>query len=446
MGGAALGAGAGYVAPRVASHMAAGKTLGQAAKGVGGDIAAGARGLKNKAVAPARRAQSNKAITEAGRVTNPTQQSSARFHQSLKDNVSPEVMGNVKKAIPPEMAAMGMTPEAAAQLMNMGSKAGEGFATSAGRQIASQASRGVAGAPIRRIARDAATGAASPLAKAASIAFENLSPQGRSQRRAAESVGKLIKHLKEKKSSSDSPYMLDQLHIEPKIRKFKAEAPEVKHRVKQAMLPTSGMGASKNINDPAKRLAESQKVGVPEMQTAKVKPVNTKIAFSESAYSGGTGNGPLRNYASHIPAFVSPPVKTAGPPSEDDGKESKEERKSHRVNVARGLMAGGTLAGAGLGALSGKKRALMGAALGLSAGTVAGFRYAAKDSTKQAAMADELAKLNAITSPQSQLGKTQRIGAPKVTAPSGPSIQQVAKPVGPGSGTPQPGATKSGAI
>lgn len=86
----------------------------------------------------------------------------------------------------------------------------------------------------------------------------------------------------------------------------------------------------------------------------------------------------------------------------------------------------------------------MGAALGLSAGTVAGFRYGAKDALKkQASMADELMKLNAISSPQGQLGKTQRIGAPKVTAPPGPSIHQIAKPVG--FGRPAPGATK-GAI
>ena len=111
-----------------------------------------------------------------------------------------------------------------------------------------------------------------------------------------------------------------------------------------------------------------------------------KRAFTESMYSGGLGPGPSR-YFNHGPRPSTQPIgqKTAGPPGE-----------------------------------GGKK--------------------------KVAAMADELMKLNAIVSPMSQLGKSQKVGALKVTAPPGPSIQQVAKPVGVGTGTPQPGATKSGAI
>jgi uncharacterized membrane protein len=59
----------------------------------------------------------------------------------------------------------------------------------------------------------------------------------------------------------------------------------------------------------------------------------------------------------------------------------------------------------------------------------------------QKAMADELGKSAAITSAVSQLRKAQRVGLPKVSKPPGPSIQQVAKPVG--FGKPLAGATKT---
>lgn len=105
-----------------------------------------------------------------------------------------------------------------------------------------------------------------------------------------------------------------------------------------------------------------------------------KQAFAVSQYSGDLGPGRFVNYASHIPPFTHPPVKTAGPPSEDKGKK------------------------------------------------------------KMSAMRDELAKLNAIASPEAQLHKAQQVGSIKVTAPPGPSIHQIAKPVG--FGRPAPGATK----
>ncbi len=107
----------------------------------------------------------------------------------------------------------------------------------------------------------------------------------------------------------------------------------------------------------------------------------SKVGFAPSAYSGPLSDGNSTKYTSYIPPFKNPPVKTAGPPSE-------------------------------------KK-------------------------IKSAAMLDELCKLNGIISPKSQLNKTLKVGAPKASKPPGPSIQQIAKPIG--YGRPQPGATK-GAI
>lgn len=145
-------------------------------------------------------------------------------------------------------------------------------------------------------------------------------------------------------------------------------------REKKAMIPGAGAFAStvqKGLMNPAKKLQQSQLIGVPKMEQPKVAPLNIKVGFATSQYSGSLGEGRFTNYASHIPPFVSPPVKTAGPPSEEKAKK-----------------------------------------------------------TKMAAMVDELAKLNAVNSPASQLAKAQKIGGPKVTAPPGPSIQMVAKPVG----------------
>jgi hypothetical protein len=62
---------------------------------------------------------------------------------------------------------------------------------------------------------------------------------------------------------------------------------------------------------------------------------------------------------------------------------------------------------------------------------------------KMACMREELEKLNAF-SPQSQLSSSQKEGVPKTTAPPGPSIADISKPVG--YGMPLAGATKSGTI
>lgn len=58
---------------------------------------------------------------------------------------------------------------------------------------------------------------------------------------------------------------------------------------------------------------------------------------------------------------------------------------------------------------------------------------------RAAAMRDELAKLNAVQSPEAQITRSQKVGENKLTT-KGPSVQMLAKPVG--FGTPQPGAIK----
>jgi hypothetical protein len=149
---------------------------------------------------------------------------------------------------------------------------------------------------------------------------------------------------------------------------------------KTGMIPSAGQGlkaAQKSMQPAPQRLVKSQNIGVPSFKMPEPKPLN-KIGFAQSAYSGPLSDGNSTKYESYIPPFRNPPVKTAGPPSEDKGK--------------------------------------------------------------TAAMLDELCKLNNVISVQGQLTKTKKVGAPKASAPPGPSIQQVAKPVG--FGTPIAGATK----
>jgi len=119
------------------------------------------------------------------------------------------------------------------------------------------------------------------------------------------------------------------------------------------------------------------------------KAASIKLAFTESIYSGGTsiGAGSL-NYAAGIPAFVNPPVKTAGPPSEQSPR---------------------------------KKAAI----------------------TKLSAMVDELMKLNAVNAItiQGRASQARRVGQPGTSSKPGPSLAQITKPIG--YGQPIEGATKA---
>jgi hypothetical protein len=133
-------------------------------------------------------------------------------------------------------------------------------------------------------------------------------------------------------------------------------------------------------SSPAHALAADLTTGA---QTPMAKAASAKLAWTESEYSGGTSIGAGNiDYRSYIPPFKNPPVKTAGPPSEKDAK-----------------------------------------------------------ITKMAAMRDEIMKLNAVSTIAGHAAQARAVGQPKTTAPPGPSIGDIAKPVGYGQKI--PGATKT---
>lgn len=192
---------------------------------------------------------------------------------------------------------------------------------------------------------------------------------------------------KEGEDLSGNPYLLDQVG-KPKVRPRRAEAPEPKHRVKLALQQPPGVfgmpsttGQTAGIN-PAQQLAKSQKIGVPKLQQPKMKTLSMKTAglkhaFQTSQFSGTLGGGTRDIYRPSDVKYGGPP-----PPPEKTKK------------------------------------------------------------TKEAAMVDELMKLNGMaTTPKGKLYSTQRVGAPKVSAPPGPSISELSKPVG--YGTKAPGAVKN---
>jgi hypothetical protein len=203
-----------------------------------------------------------------------------------------------------------------------------------------------------------------------------------------------------------------------------------------------------------------------------------KQAFETSQYSGDM-NPPSIPYASGAPPFSQPPVKTAGPPPSSD--KSKLEKKGQMRDIDRAIMLGGALQG-GLSNTDRESRpgGVTGGALGGAAGALAGWHGAAamlptvfrrlEPRTKGgkalalvgagvpmlaagvlggahlggragSALLGGEKKVANLTSPQAQLTKSKSVGAPKTTAPPGPSIQQIAKPNG--FGIPAPGATKT---
>jgi hypothetical protein len=175
----------------------------------------------------------------------------------------------------------------------------------------------------------------------------------------------------------------------------------------QAAMQLAMMGRKGGENASQAIARHVRQVGVPQQAgagfRAAASDAMTKAAFEVSQYSGTLGPTVGGPYASYIPPFRVPSLKTAGPPSEELAHVQRKQRQD--------------------------------------------TRWSSLESATKTAMIDELSKLNAVTavkSPESALEQSQSVGAPKVTAPPGPSIQQVAKPVG--FGRPMAGATKSGAI
>lgn len=129
-------------------------------------------------------------------------------------------------------------------------------------------------------------------------------------------------------------------------------------------------------------------IGKPKIRKTQAEAPDAKYrvkhAFETSQYSGEIGPYPGPPQDKFLPPFRVPQLKTAGPPSE-----------------------------------------------------------ATTEGKKMACMREELEKLNAF-SPQTQLSSAQKEGVPKTTAPPGPSIADISKPVG--YGMPLAGATKSGTV
>ncbi len=257
-----------------------------------------------------------------------------------------------------------------------------------------------------------------------------------------------------------------------------------KHKMKDSDTEKAAMAAPV-VGNPAKKLEESQQIGIPKMETTTVKPLNIKVAQEKLALgipgyiagqtalglgmTGGllgAGVGAVRGY------------RHAGP---DESK--------LRSTLVGGLKGGavGAAGGAALGGLSGAHvgQTLLDAA---EAGDPVSQHVAARmqnlingrnirvkvaftesqysggtgeapfnnyasyippfrkpqivkpQNAEKRAMLDELAKLNSVSSPQSQISSSQSVGAPRTTAPPGPSIQQVSKPKG--FGRALPGAIK----
>jgi hypothetical protein len=157
-----------------------------------------------------------------------------------------------------------------------------------------------------------------------------------------------------------------------------------------------------------------------------------KVAFQMSQYSGDMSMPPMQ-YASGIPPFKDPPVKTAGPPSERGrvkkagiGQETLELMGSKAAVRPRRIN------------LEPYTRPLMGVLDDIAPIVMRKQRMKAEEAAAEktagleglAKLGAALAKMSSVTSPASQLSKSQSFGAPRATAPAGPSIAQISKPVG----------------
>lgn len=137
-----------------------------------------------------------------------------------------------------------------------------------------------------------------------------------------------------------------------------------------------------------------------------------KLSYAVSQYSGPLSYGSFRQ-ASYIPPFRSPQLKTAGPPGQ---KKTAAWGKGHTLAAL-------TAAGFGGGMLL--RQAV---------------RQREKKKKKVSMVRDRLKEAEAL-SPATRLAQSQQVGQPRLSAPPGPSIAQVAKPKG--FGQVLPGAGKN---
>ncbi len=171
--------------------------------------------------------------------------------------------------------------------------------------------------------------------------------------------------------------------------------------------------ANLKASNPAAKLQKSQQVGAVQAFDQKKDgiqfkpPSMPKVAFQTSQYSGPLTLGRFKSRSRSGMPYNPGGIKVGGPPSELGDKESPD-TEPHEAKREDDKVA--SLAGAAVFAID------------------AVSHWEAKEAT--------------ISSPASQLNSSQTSKAgPKLTAPAGPSIAQVAKPIG--FGRPLPGATKT---
>lgn len=168
-------------------------------------------------------------------------------------------------------------------------------------------------------------------------------------------------------------YLHNQL-AQPKVKPQEATPPNPSFEVKAAQYSGFELGAYSGMSLPGPGIYVQPSYLPPfVIPPLLVERGKKKRAFTESAYSGGTGPYGRLKYESGIPSFQAPSLKTAGPPS----------REKKALAMAGGL------------------------------------------------------------TPAGRLQSARAVGMPKVTAPPGPSIAEISKPIG--FGKPLPGATKTGA-
>lgn len=202
--------------------------------------------------------------------------------------------------------------------------------------------------------------------------------------------------------------------------------PKVLKPFRSGSTPFLPKGVAGTAADPRKRFLRSAQVGnvggfnqaTQGIKLQKFNPASmmgTKLSFATSEYSGPLSTG--RFMARHPLAMsgapmMAPPrglteaVKSAGPPPQDNGPNPGEEGRAYIP----------------------EKRASL--------------SWAVRNAIEAVGEWEKGAAVP--TTPAGRLANSQQKGQPKVTAPPGPSIAQIAKPVG--FGQPLAGATKSAGL
>jgi hypothetical protein len=241
----------------------------------------------------------------------------------------------------------------------------------------------------------------------------------------------------------------------PKTKLVSSASPNPKFRIKQAQIPTAPAPMGSTLPDVQSKLKKTQRIGTPDDPNMGIKPLNAlkppktasvdvarslfaKLAFTESQFSGGTGYGRFRQTsmvqpigAGVAPASIMDPKLSGSKPTE---------LKEKRAFTASGF--GPTSshgAWSGNGGYDASNPQPIGA--GVPSASIMDPKLSGSRpmNLKRAAMVKEGAP--PTTTPQGRLAQASKVGAPKKTGFSGPSIAEQYKPVG--FGIPMPGAKKN---